>query len=238
MNNGKRWFLGRVFLALLLGVWLAVLPQAASAEKTDWQDKSYDFSRVRRVLVYDVDLSAANFGGSMKEHKYKGDFPSYAKKLECEVLTYEEAWRRVSLAIGVDLDRLAATDANRAVALFDENLSKVADAWVTSRVLKWEETYYIQPERTVWETRRIDRGYRSDGHWVNDYYTITVPVTYPPRRVDISRVNMSFEAYDAKTGKLIFGREDDRDREGSNNHCGMYERICKSFFGDFGSKIH
>ena len=239
MKNGKRWFVGHVFFAMLLGVWLALLPQAASAEKTDWKDKSYDFSRVRRVLVYDVDLSAADFGNSMKAHKYKSDFPEYAKKLKREVLTYDEALRRVSQAIGIDLGKLAATDKSRASALFGENLSKVADAWVTSRVLKWEDTYYIQPERTVWETKRIDRGhYDKNGHWVNDYYTITVPVTYPPRRVDISRLNMSFEAYDARTGKMIFGREDDRDREGRNNHGGMYERICKSFFSDFGDKIH
>ena len=235
----QRNFLGRVLGALLIGVWLALLPQAASAEKTDWKDKSYDFSRIQRVLVYDVDLSAANFSSDLKSHKYASDFLDYAAKLGCEVLTYEQAQRRVSLAIGVDLEKLANTDPDKAAALFQENASKAVDVWVQSRVLKWENTYYIQPEHTEWEQKRIDRSYRDrTGRWVNDYYYVTVPVTYPARRVDVSRLNMSFEAYDARTGKMIFGREDDRDREDYDAQDGMYERICKSFFSDFAGKMH
>ena len=215
MRQRQRGVWRRAVFALLLGVWLALLPQAASAEKTDWKDSSYDFSRVKRVLVYDVDLSVPDFSSNLKAHKYQSDFPQYAKKMGCEILTEEQARRRISLAIGVDLDGLANTDPARANQLFAENLSAVADAWVKSRVLKWE-----------------------NGNWVNDYYYVTVPVTYPPRRVDVSTLNMSFEVYDAKTGKMIFGREDDRDREDYDAQDGMYERICKSFFSDFGNKIH
>ena len=239
MRTWQRGFLGRAVFALLLGVWLALLPQAASAEKTDWKDKSYDFSRVRRILVYDLDFAGTEFSSSMKEHKYQQDFMEYAKKLGCEVLTYEQAWRRVSLALGVDLDKMAAANADQAMTLFQDNLTRVADAYINSRVLKWENNYYIEPERTVWEQKRVDRSYRDkNGRWVNDYYYITVPVTYPPRRVDYSRLNMSFEVYDAKTGKMIFGREDARDREGYGEHDGMYERICKAFFSEFGDKLH
>ena len=105
-------------------------------------------------------------------------------------------------------------------------------------MLQWENSYYIKPEYTSWEQRRIDRSYRNrDGKWVNDYYYVTVPVTHPPRRVDVSTLNMSFEVYETRTGKMIFGREDDRDREDYEAQDGMYERICKSFFGDFGNKI-
>ncbi|MBO6209429.1 MAG: hypothetical protein J6N99_01945, partial [Schwartzia sp.] len=107
MHTLQRGVWRRVFLALLLGVWLALLPQAASAEKIDWKDKTYDFSRVRRVLVYDVDLSAANLGGEMKARKFSDNYLEYTKKLGCEVLTEEQARRRISLAIGVDLDALS-----------------------------------------------------------------------------------------------------------------------------------
>lgn len=239
MHTQPRGALGRVFLALLLGVWLALLPQAASAEKTDWTDKAYDFSRVRRILVYDIDLSEANLGSEIKIRKFSGDYPEYAKKLGCEILTEEQARRRISLAIGVDLDALAKTDPAKARALFAENLPKAADAYIKGRVLKWENSYYIKPEHTEWESKRVDRSYRDkNGNWVNDYYYVTVPVTYPPRRVDVSTLNMSFEACDAKTGKLFFGREDDRDREDYDAQDGMYERICKSFFSDLGSKLH
>ena len=234
-----KFYWGRIFCAVAVCVCLAFSFKTASAEKTDWKDSSYDFSRVKRVLVYDVDLSAANLGSEMKTRKYQSDFPSYAKKLDCEIVTEEQARRQISLAVGVDLDTLVKTDPARAQALFAENLPKVADAYVKGRVLKWENTYYIKPEYTTWEQRRIDRGHWDrHGKWVSDYYYVTVPVTYPPRRVDVSTLNMSFEVYDARTGKMIFGREDDRDRENYEAQSGMYERICKSFFGDFGHTIH
>ena len=239
MRQRQRGVWRRAVFALLLGVWLALLPQAASAEKTDWKDSSYDFSRVKRVLVYDVDLSVPDFSSNLKAHKYQSDFPQYAKKMGCEILTEEQARRRISLAIGVDLDALSRTDPARAQALFTENLTKVADAYIKGRVIKWDNSYYIKPEHTEWEQKRIDRSYRDrDGRWVNDYYYVTVPVTYPPQRVDVSTLNMGFEAYDARTGKLFFGREDYRDREDYYAQDGMYERICKSFFGDLGSKLH
>ena len=239
MHTLQRGVWRRVFLALLLGVWLALLPQAASAEKIDWKDKTYDFSRVRRIVVYNVDLSAANLGGEMKARKFSSEYLEYTKKLGCEIVTEEQAWRRISLAIGVDLDALQKTDPAKAQALFTENLTKVADAYIKGRVIKWDNSYYIKPERTVWEQKRIDRSYCDrDGRWVNDYYYVTVPVTYPPQRVDVSTLNMGFEAYDARTGKLFFGREDYRDREDYYAQDGMYERICKSFFGDLGSKLH
>ena len=188
MNQRQKSLWRHIVFALLLCACAAMLPQNASAEKTDWKDNSYDFSRVKRVLVYDVDLSVPDFSSSLKAHKYQSDFPQYAKKMGCEVLTEEQARRRVSLVIGVDLDALAKTDPAKANQLFTENLSAAADAYVKSRVLKWENSYYIKPAHTEWEQQRVDRSYR--------------------------------------------------DREDYAAQDGMYERICKSFFSDFGNKIH
>ncbi len=229
-----------VFALLLVSCCLALLSPPASAEKSDWKDPSYDFSRVRRVLVCDADFSAAEFSSSMKAHKYAQEYIEYAKKkLGCEVVTYEQFLRRASLMAGVDIEKLQQTDNDRAQALFDEYLPKVVDAWINGKALDWKNDYYIVPERTVWEQRRMDRSYRdAKGVWRTDYYYITVPVTYPAHRVDYSRLNMTFEVYDAKTGQMIFGREDRRDRDGYDEHDGMFERICKSFFGDFGNKLH
>ena len=224
---------------LIFGVWLSMAPRIVSAEKTDWKDKSYNFAQVKRALVYDADISAAGFKGSVKEKKYVQDYMNYAKKLGFEVLTYDDAWRKVSVAIGEDLDKIAASDRQRADALFGENLRKVADVWIVGRAIKWENDYYIAPERTVWERKRVDRSYRDkDGKWVDDYYYVTVPVTHPAHRVDRSKLDMTFEVCDAKTGKMIFGREDSREREEYDAQGGMYERICKSFFGDFGKVVN
>ena len=68
-------------------------------------------------------------------------------------------------------------------------------------------------------------------------YVFSLDVKNNSRNSDVIE-QIAFEVYDAKTGKMIFGREDDRDREDYDAQDGMYERICKSFFSDFGNKIH
>lgn len=229
----------RICAVLLLGMWLSLLPQSAFAEKTDWKDSTYDFSRVRRIMVADVDLSKASFDSEMLRRKYQDEYRQYAQKLGCEIIPRNQLWLRISLALNVDLDAMAKTDPDKAEALFRENLPKYVDAWVNGRITAWDNSYYIRPERTVWEQKRMERTVRdSQGRWYTETYYVTVPYTYPAYRVDVSTLNMSFEVYDAKTGNLIYGREDKRDRDDYNAQDGMFERICKSFFDDFGNKLH
>ncbi len=229
-------FLARIFL---LGLWLTLLPLTASAEKVDWSEPGYDFGRIYRVLLADLDTGAAEFSSSLMARKAQDDYLRYAGKMNCQIVTGEQARRQISLILGVDLDGLFRSDPARAQVLYRENLPRVADVWVTGKVKRWQNDYYIVPERTVWEQRRVERGgYDSHGRWRNESYYITVPVTYPPHRVDVSKLTMAFEVYDARTGRMVLGREDIRDREDYNAQDGMFERICKSFFGDFGNKIH
>jgi len=62
-------------------------------------------------------------------------------------------------------------------------------------------------------------------------------VTYPARRVWYSDIRVVFEVHEAKSGRLIMGREDDRQRDGGNAQEGMFKRICKSFYSDLGARI-
>jgi len=113
-----------------------------------------------------------------------------------------------------------------------------ADVFVQFKVTNWDSNFYIVPERTVWEQKRFTRRIRNNnGDWVEETYYQTVPVTYPPRRVDVSEVSVSFEAFDTNTGKMIFAREDVRSREDRDAHEGMFKRICNSFFEDLGKKM-
>ena len=45
-----KWW--RILIAALCLLMVSALP--ASAEKTEWADSSYDFSKIQRVLIYDV----------------------------------------------------------------------------------------------------------------------------------------------------------------------------------------
>ncbi|MBQ7453867.1 MAG: hypothetical protein IJS69_02265, partial [Selenomonadaceae bacterium] len=66
---------------------------------------------------------------------------------------------------------------------------------------------------------------------------VQVPVTYPPRRVDVSSIQMTLQMFEARNGSLIFARKDVRDREDYQAQKGMFGRITNSFFEDVGKKI-
>lgn len=232
--TAARRFIGAATVCALL-----LLPAAASAEKNDWSDGNYNFAAVKRAVVMNVALSdGIAIDSRIVQEKMRDEYEKNSQRLKCEILTEDQARRRVSANIGIDLDALGKSDPQKADALFKENMKTVADIWVSGVVREWKNDFYIAPERTVWESKPQRRTVKdSNGNRREETYYITVPVTYPAHRVDFSRVNVSFEACDAKTGKMICGRDDNRDRDGANSQNGMFGRICKSFFDDLGKKI-
>lgn len=194
-----------------------ILPQTVSAEKTDYRDKNFNFRNVRRVVLLNVS-SNINFSdrGSIFLQRLRNTYFDNAKKLKCQVLTEEEA------------RRLAGSS----------DFSGIADLYIQCDIRDWSDDYYIVPERTSWEEKKMYRTVRDrDGRRYEESYYQTVPVTYPPYRVDVSKVAVNFEVYDTRTGKMVFGREDVRDRNDKTAQDGMYGRICNSFFEDLGKLI-
>ncbi len=195
------------------------LPQTVSAEKNDFKDKYYNFRGVQRVVLMNIssDIDFRNRGNIFIQ-KLRSTYQKSAGKLKCDVITEDDA-RRMS---GYD----------------SRDLSGVADLYIECYIKDWSDDYYIVPERTTWERKKMYRTVRDryGNRYEEEYYT-TVPVTYPPRRVDVSKMAVTFEVYDTRTGKMVFGREDVRDREDKDAQDGMYGRICNSFFQDLGKLI-
>ena len=208
MNSIRKIF-GVMFLLACL-----IIPAGVSAEKSDWKDSSYNFRGIRRVVLMNVS-ARANGGGNLFYQKLQSTYVDNARKrLKCEVLTEDQA-RRIS-----------------------GDIASVADLYIECNIKDWSDDYYIVPERTVWEKKKMHRKVRDRyGYWEDEEYETTVPVTYPPYRVDVSKIAVSFEVYDARTGRMVFGREDVRDRNDANAQDGMYGRICNSFFQDFAKVI-
>ena len=128
----------------------------------------------------------------------------------------------------------SAKKLKREVSTADGN----SDLRVECKIKTWHDDYYIVPERTVWESKPMYRTRRDrDGKRYEETYYVTVPVTYPPRRVDTSELIVSFEVYDTQTGRMVFGREDNRVREDGNAQIGMFKRMCNSFFSDLNKKL-
>ena len=227
------------FFGVMLLLTILILPQAVSAEKTDWYDRNYNFHNIRSIIVFDATFSKnLDYDYSIELLNLQDSFMQDSRKLKCTIITEAQARRDIGYRIGMDLDSLAYSNPAEARQIIMQNAYTIADAWIIGNVDNMENTYYIQPARTVWETRRETRTHRdSYGHRREETRYIQVPVTYPPRRVDVTSIQMTLEVHEARNGYLIFARKDVRDREDYQAQKGMLGRIANSFFEDVGKKI-
>ena len=232
-------FIKKIFGALLL-LAILTLPQNVFAEKTDYTDRNYYFRNIRAVIVLDATVSpGVDVGGTIAVLNIQEKFREDAfKKLNCRIYTEAQARQLLSAQVGMNLEALAMSNPMQARQIVQQNAYQIADAWIFANVDAWGNTTYIEPERTVWESRRETRRYYDRwGQLREESYNIQVPVTYPPRRVDISTVQVSLQVYDARTGAMVFARKDVRDREDYSAQSGMFGRISNSFYEDLAKKI-
>ena len=227
------------FFGVLLLMAILILPQTVSAEKTDWYDRNYNFHNIRSIIVFDATFSQNyGYGDSIELRNLQDSFTQDSRKLRCNVITEAQARRDIGYRIGMNLDSLAYSNPLEARRIIMQNAYMIADAWIIGNVDNMENTYYVQPARTVWESRRETRTYRDRyGNRREETRYVQVPVNYPPRRVDVTSVQMTLELHEARSGALIFARKDVRDREDFQAQKGMLGRISNSFFEDFGKKI-
>lgn len=228
------------FFGVILLLAMMTLPQNVSAEKTDWFDRNFYFRNIRTVIVFDLTAGRnADYGGDIALRSMQDTFIENAKKnLRCNVLTEAEARRRLGYDLNMDLERMAYSEPQRARKILEENAYRIADVGVFANVDAWENNYYIEPARTVWETKKETyTRYDHHGRRYEETRYIQVPVNYPPRRVDVSTVQVSMKVFEARNHNLIFARKDERDRNDYNAQQGMFGRIANSFFEDFNKKI-
>ena len=228
----------KIFGALLLLAVLA-LPQNVFAEKTDYTDRNYYFRNIRTVIVLDATVSpGVDVGGNIAVLNIQDKFRQDASKLRCRVYTESQARQMIGGQVRMNLEALAISNPVQARQIVQQYAYTIADAWIFANVDAWGNTTYVEPERTVWETRRETRRYYDQwGRRHEESYNIQVPVTYPPRRVDVSTVQVTLQVYDARTGAMVFARKDIRDREDYSAQSGMFGRISNSFYEDLAKKI-
>ena len=227
------------FFGVIMLLAVLILPQTVSAEKTDWFDKNFNFRNIRAVIVFDATINPSlDYGGQIVFRNLADSYSDSIRKLKCQVITEAQARRTLGYQMGMDLESLNLSNPVQARKVIMQNAYRIADAWVVANVDKWANSSYIIPERTVWESRRQTRTYRDrHGNRHEDVYYVQVPVTYPPRHVYVSSIQMTLQAYEARSGELIFARQDVRDREDAQAQKAMFGRICNSFFEDFNKKV-
>lgn len=229
----------KIFGALLL-LTVLTLSQTGFAEKTDWTDRNFYFRNIRTVIVFDATVSpGVDVGGTIGVLNIQDRFRQDAVKLPCQIVYEAQARQIIGGQIGMNLDALSMSNPLQARQIVMQNAYRIgADAWILANVDAWGNQTYIEPERTVWESRRETRRYYDQwGRLHEESYNVQVPVTYPPRRVDISTVQVTMQAFETRTGQMIFARKDVRDREDYSAQVGMFGRISNSFFEDLAKKI-
>ena len=229
------------FFGALLLLALLALPQNVFAEKTDYTDRNYYFRNIRTVIVLDATISpGVDVGGNIAVINIQETFRQDAqRRLRCRIYTEAQARQILSAQVGMNLEALAYSNPVQARQIVQQNAYAIgAEVWIFANVDAWGNTTYIEPERTVWENRRETRRfYDRFGRLREESYYVQVPVTIPPRRVDVSTVQVSMQVYDARTGAMVFARKDVRDREDYSAQSGMFGRISNSFYEDLAKKI-
>lgn len=204
------------FLMALCLVFSAALP--VSAEKTDWADSNYDFHKIQKALIYDIELSdTEEFESDLLEQTLQEEYLKNAMRPGYRVL-----------------------DAQKAALLSPENPVAAADVYIKAELLKWHDDSYEKPAYTSWETQRSTRTRKlPNGEKIEDTYYTTVPVYHPPQIIYTSTVRLRFEVFDSKTGQRVMARDELRLRDDSHHgQKGIFGRICKSFFNDLKKKIN
>ena len=192
-----------------------VLP--VSAEKSDWSDSTYDFTKVKRVLIYDITFDErSGLNDDLVEKLVQEEYLKTAGKPKYEMLRPDKA------------EKLSPGAPNQA-----------ADLYVTAELLNWQDGSYVKEGYTTWESRTSKREIKhKDGSKTEETYTTTVPVYHPPKTVYTSTVRVRFKAIDAKTEKCVIERDEERERDDSRQgQRGIFGRISKSFFDDLGKKL-
>ena len=206
--------------------------QTALAEKIEFKDESYNFRNIRSIAVYDLDFSNANIDNNVMEKSLNAMYFKKASQEKLDVLRYDVISRKMSLALGQDMDLLAENDWDTFNKLYDEHLPEYVDAYVTADVLQYETQSIYHPEYTTWETKK-ERSYVKDskGNRIEIEDEVLVPVTHPAYYSSVIYEKVEFHVYDARTGREVYSRQEWRDRD-DDNGVDMFGRICAAFFKD------
>lgn len=162
-------------------------------------------------------------------------FLSDSRKLRCNVINEAQARQMLSYQLGMNLNGIPFEQARHVII---DNAYRIADAWVLCQIDNMANTSYVEPARTVWEQKEERRTYYDAwGNRREESYYVQVPVTYPPRRVDVTSIQATMELHESRGGVAIFTRRDVRDREDFQAQDGMFGRISNSFFEDVGKRM-
>lgn len=215
------------------------------AEKHEWIDKNYDFSRITRVLLLDPSISDKLKNG-ITEKEIIEIFNSNMKfPNNIKVMTLSSLVNTIKMDTGIDLIKLNNENQQEAMKLLDQLIPMYADITIVSRVFDYSVGSEYR-EGYTYTTTEYQTAYVHSGYGGPTVATIETPVqrthTVPGRNVKVAYSSVRWDVYDANSKKAIWSRFDDRAR--ANNTIfdntkpkDLLERIIRSFCNDLSDKL-
>lgn len=233
----------RIIFCLVSALFLLAFGQTVLAEFVSWQDKGYDFSRIKTIYVAALDTRDAELHDVLKEKILSEEFRAKLTGVQKFSYLFEDATEAADESVDSSSEikkemTEAGSDAEVITSVKTETPSKMskaaaasgADVLLRPILRTYEVVQELVPAYTEWRTHQIDRSWKDrDGKWHKDYQTVSYPVHIPDTYVDHAYISCAFEWYDIQTGKLIAGSEDSRDRRFEDNPLDMYRRIVERF---------
>lgn len=107
----------------------------------------------------------------------------------------------------------------------------------TTTIERWDSSEQWHEPYTSWERRSATREKKDKyGKKTTETYYYDVPVHHPGYYSYWSHVQVRYDGY-TKDNKLVYTHRESRNREESNAHFKMYERITKDYISRFSKYI-
>lgn len=234
------------FLILSVLIFIVGISSTAVAKSMEyWLDEHYDFSKAKRVLVFDPDITEVVNNNNIDMAKQIGEqerkyITKKLKKFKESTVIFEEQLPTAFNSDGVN-----------------QNFENIADVFVRVKIYEWrndvdytvpakkvEEVYYVgyvgydrRHERVVRRPHYFPGSHREQTkRWYPEYIRETRTHIIQAYDVYSSEVKVLMEVYDATTGNKIMTCNCE-DLSCQYNAQTIYKEIYKAFFEDFGKII-
>ena len=231
--------LSTLFVMIIL---LLIFTTVASAEKQEWFNKTYDFTKVKRVLVNDPQIpDKLNNGITENEileiFQAKMKLPDHIKIISLSALT-----ETIKADTGTDVALLLSEKPEEGKKLLSELLPKYVDITISSKVFEYSMGSQYR-EGYTYNTTEYQTSYvRGYGGSAVVQTPVTRYHTVPGGNVPVAYAAVRWDVYDTQSKKTVFSRLDDRAKANptifnNTKPKSLYGRITADFFDDLSKKL-
>jgi hypothetical protein len=222
---------------------LFILNSYCFAEKQEWIDKTYDFSKVTRITICEPNIQNYIKNGIL-EKEIIDTFKSKAKISNVKIVEPLTIINAINADLGIDLLEINKKNPQEALRIIDENSYKYTDIIITSTVNRYGmgSTY---EEGFSYNTTSYQNSYIFTPGGATTTVQSPVTQTHNVRggNVGVAITSVRWDVKDTKTLKNVFSRIDDRSRSNrtrldNTNPNDLYKRITGSFFDDLNELLN